>query len=65
RYSMLPALSLDGILHLDIQDWSFTTASFNAFVDGLLNVMNPFPGKNSIVVMDNASIYKSHALREM
>ncbi|KAJ3736154.1 hypothetical protein DFJ43DRAFT_964365, partial [Lentinula guzmanii] len=57
RYSILPALSLDGILHLDIQDWSFTTAFFNTFVDGLLNVMNPIPGKNSIVVMDNASIH--------
>ena len=62
---MLPALSLDGILHLDIQEQSYTGASFNAFIDGLLDNMNPFPQKNSVIVMDNASIHKSPALRPM
>ncbi|KAL5641149.1 hypothetical protein ACGC1H_001587 [Rhizoctonia solani] len=27
--------------------------------------MNPFPGKNSVILMDNASIHKSAELREM
>lgn len=38
---------------------------FNAFVDGLLDEMNPFPEKNSVLVMDNASIHKSPELRDM
>ncbi|KAG1726895.1 uncharacterized protein EDB91DRAFT_1011926, partial [Suillus paluster] len=54
RYPILPALSLDGILHLDVLDCSYTLATFNEFIDGLLNNMNPFPQKNSIIVMDNA-----------
>jgi len=65
RYSMLPALSLNGILHLDVREQSYTGASFNAFIDGLLDVMNPFPQKNSVIVMDNASIHKSEELRPM
>ncbi|KAE9407706.1 hypothetical protein BT96DRAFT_933133 [Gymnopus androsaceus JB14] len=32
-YLMLPALSLDGILHLDVQDQPYTGASFNTFID--------------------------------
>ncbi|KDQ06621.1 hypothetical protein BOTBODRAFT_121246 [Botryobasidium botryosum FD-172 SS1] len=65
RYSMLPALSLDGILHLDIQERSYNAQLFNEFIDGLLDNMNPFLGPNSVVVMDNASIHKSPELRAM
>ncbi|OJA14376.1 hypothetical protein AZE42_12087 [Rhizopogon vesiculosus] len=43
----------DGILHLDVQDHSYTSASFNGFIDGLLDNMNPFPQTNSVIVMDN------------
>lgn len=64
-YSVLPALSLDGILHLDIQDHSYTSEDFNSFVDGLLDNMNPFPQRNSVIIMDNTSIHKSAALEEM
>ncbi len=65
RYSMLPALSLDGILHLEVLDRSFTAELFNEFVDGLLDNMNPFPAQNSVLVMDNASIHKSVRLQQM
>ncbi|KAI6008825.1 hypothetical protein F5J12DRAFT_688839, partial [Pisolithus orientalis] len=54
RYLVLPAMSLDGILHLDIQDCAYTGAMFNQFIDLLLNNMNPYPQKNSVIVMDNA-----------
>lgn len=62
---MLPALSLDGILHLDVLDRSYTSQLFNEFVDGLLDNMNPFPARNSVLVMDNASIHKSLILQQM
>lgn len=62
---MLPALSLDGILHLDVLDRSYTSQLFNEFVDGLLDNMNPFPARNSVLVMDNASIHKSLLLQQM
>ncbi|KDQ05476.1 hypothetical protein BOTBODRAFT_122765, partial [Botryobasidium botryosum FD-172 SS1] len=62
---ILPALSLDGVLHLDIQQRSYTTTLFNRFIDGLLDNMNPFPGRNSVVVLDNCSIHLSWELRQM
>ncbi|KIK11608.1 hypothetical protein PISMIDRAFT_31810, partial [Pisolithus microcarpus 441] len=58
KYSILPALSLDGVLHLDIQECAYTAATFNEFINNLLDNMNPFPQKNSVIVMDNASIHK-------
>lgn len=64
-YSVLPALSLDGVLPLNIQDHSYTSEDFNSFVDGLLDSMNLFPQRNSVIIMDNASIHKSAALEEM
>jgi transposase len=65
RYSILPALSLDGILSLEIVEGSFTKLSFASFIDGLLDRMNPFPGPNSVIVMDNCRIHKSDLIQEM
>jgi hypothetical protein len=62
---MLPALSLDGILHLDIQNSSYTAATFYDFIDGLLDNMNPFPQCNSVVVMDNASIHHAAEVQDL
>ncbi|KAJ7301732.1 hypothetical protein DFH08DRAFT_642256, partial [Mycena albidolilacea] len=62
---LLPALSLDGILHVKIVEGSFTAARFYEFIDGLLDHMEPFPGKNSVIVMDNARIQKDPAILEL
>ena len=64
RYSVLPALSLDGILYVKIVQGSFTYNSFGDFIDGLLDQMNPFPGHNSVIVMDNCYIHKSEEVLE-
>ena len=55
---MLPALSLDGILHLDIVENAVTGAAFRHFVEGLLPHMNKWPLPNSVLVVDNTSIHK-------
>ena len=65
RYSILPALSLDGILHLEVLDHSFTGEEFQDFVAGVLDQMQPWPMPNSVLVMDNASIHKAPGIREM
>lgn len=65
RYSVLPAISLDGILYVNIVEGSFTTETFAEFIDGLLDKMNPFPGPNSVIVMDNCRIHKADLIREM
>ena len=58
-------MSLDGILHLAIQDRPYTAVQFNSFVEALLDTMNPFPQPNSVLMMDNVSIHKSQELRQM
>ena len=65
RYSMLPALSLDGPLYLMAQKDAYNSDDFVCFINGLLDAMNPYPEKNSVIVMDNASIHKAACLRPM
>lgn len=65
RYSVLPALSLSGILLVDIIEGSFTKRRFSQFIDALLDQMNPFPSPNSVIVMDNCSIHRSILIQEM
>jgi putative effector of murein hydrolase LrgA (UPF0299 family) len=65
RYSVLPAMSLDGILFCDIQVGAYTADAFNHFAQALLARMNPFPQPNSVLVMDNASIHKSNQLIQL
>ena len=62
---MLPAMSLDGILHVDIMEGSFNTAHFAVFIRDLLDQMKPFPQLNSIIVMDNCSIHKCPDILDM
>ena len=65
RYSVLPAICLDGILTVKVLEGSFDSDSFARFIDGLLCHMNPFPGPNSVIVMDNCRIHKSELVREI
>jgi len=65
RYSVLPALTLDGIIALDIVEGSYNTKRFKKFVRGLLDQMNVFPGPSSVIVMDNCRIHKSKDIADM
>ncbi|KAJ7352384.1 hypothetical protein DFH08DRAFT_652033, partial [Mycena albidolilacea] len=55
---ILPALSLDSIIAVDIVEGSFNTRRFARFIDGLLDQMSSFPLPNSIIMMDNCRIHK-------
>ena len=63
-YSVLPALSLDGIISVSIVQGSFNYDSFGDFIDGLLDQMSPFPGQNSVIIMDNCCIHKCEEVLE-
>lgn len=65
RFSVLPAISLDEILTVNVVEGSYDLDSFARFIDGLLHHMNPFPGPNSVVIMDNCRIHKSDTVREI
>ena len=57
RYSILPVLSLDSILHVEVLDHAINGANFLSFVEGLLDRMQPWPLPNSVLIMDNAVIH--------
>lgn len=65
RYSILPVLSLDGILHLEVLDHAFTGAEFKNFIRRVLEQMQPWPLSNSVLVMDNARIHTVSGICEM
>jgi transposase len=65
KYSMLPVLSLDGILHLKVVENAITGKDFRHFVEGLLPRMNEYPLPNSVLVIDNVSIHKVAGVCEM
>ncbi|CAE7142870.1 unnamed protein product [Rhizoctonia solani] len=65
KYNLIPALSLDGVLHLDIFSCSVNSDLFDLFIVRLLDVMNPWPERNSVIILDNASIHKSQQIRQL
>ena len=62
---MLPALSTEGIIWAKIVEGSFTKPLFQGFIAELLERMQPFPAKNSVIVMDNARIHKNQEIVDM
>ncbi|KAJ7892298.1 hypothetical protein B0H14DRAFT_2335425, partial [Mycena olivaceomarginata] len=58
RYSLLPALAIDGMIHVK-------TDLFLEFIGGFLDHMQPFSQPKSVIVMDNARIHKDPAIREL
>lgn len=66
RWSILPALSVDGYLSYLIYQGSITAEIFELFVEQqVLPHCTPYPRPRSILVLDNASIHKSVRLRNL
>ena len=64
RWTILPALSLDGYICSTIVPEGFNGNQFVDFIrDHLLPVMQPFPAERSVVIMDNCAIHHSEAVQ--
>ena len=61
----MPAISLGGIIECMIVEGSFNSDLFLIFIRNVLNRMQPFPGPNSVIVMDNCAIHKVPEVREL
>ncbi|GES91797.1 homeodomain-like protein [Rhizophagus clarus] len=61
RYTILPALSLDGYIAVDIIEGSCNKERFKDFIlSKVIPQMYPFPGPNSVLIMDNAKIHHNN-----
>lgn len=65
RFSILPALTMNGIIYVNIKRGSFDGDSFQEFLTGLLQLMNPYPAPNSVLVMDNCAIHHVEGVVEL
>jgi DDE superfamily endonuclease len=66
RWQILPAYTVDGILTYDVYQGTTDSSAYEAFLETrVLPKCNPFPARNSVLVMDNASFHHSERIQEM
>lgn len=61
----MAAMGLGGILDVAALKCSVNESVFHKFISGLLHEMAPYPGKNSVIVMDNVKFHLSDDIQEM
>jgi hypothetical protein len=64
-YSLLPAITTDGIIFSHIKVGGYNGDQFLLWLEDLLKVMNPYPAKHSILVLDNCRIHHVEGVEEM
>ncbi|ETW78214.1 hypothetical protein HETIRDRAFT_326088, partial [Heterobasidion irregulare TC 32-1] len=65
-YSILPAITLNGIVAREIVDGLVTTKQFCDFLRYyVIPLTNPYPGPRSCIVLDNCSIHHSEEVRKI
>ncbi|GLB45137.1 hypothetical protein LshimejAT787_2000450 [Lyophyllum shimeji] len=66
RYSILPVLTLDGIIAHDVIQGSVTSESFVQFLrEFVVPLTNPYPGPRSVLILDNCSIHHAEEVRQL
>jgi transposase len=66
RYSVLPALTLEGIIALDIFEGSVNKERFLKFIqEQVAPLLNPYPGPCSVVILDNCAIHHDEDIRQI
>lgn len=65
RYSMLPALTIGGIIYSHIKMGGYNGDQFIEWLEGLLQIMNPYPAPNSVLILDNCRIHHVEGVEEL
>jgi hypothetical protein len=65
RYSILPAITTSGIIYSHIKTGSYNGEQFLDWLEGLLQVVNPYPAPHSVLILDNCRIHHVEGVAEM
>ncbi|SJL02942.1 uncharacterized protein ARMOST_06283 [Armillaria ostoyae] len=66
RVSILPVLTIDGIIVHDIIPGSVTSLHFSEFLwECVIPLTNPYPGPRSILLLDNCNIHCAEEIRAL
>jgi transposase len=66
RWSVLLAITINGYLSYTIFQDAFTSTLFeNWLQNDVLPFCTAHPGPNSVLIIDNASIHRSHRVKEL
>jgi len=66
RYSILPVLTLDGLITWDIIEGSVTSERFVQFLrENVIPLTNPYPGPRSVLILNNCSIHHAEEVRQL
>lgn len=65
RYSLLPAITTDGIIYSHIKVGGYNGEQFLEYLDGLTCQMNPYPARHSVLVIDNCRIHHVFGVEEL
>ena len=63
NFSILPTMNIDGYLACCVYKGAVNGDTFEAFVEReLLPLCQPYPGPNSVIIMDNAAIHRTEVI---
>lgn len=62
---MLPVLTVDSIIYSHIKMGAYNGDQFLEWLEGLLEVMNPYPAPNSVLILDNCRIHHVESVDEL
>jgi hypothetical protein len=65
RYSLLPAITVDGIIYSHIKVGGYNSDEFLEYLDGLTAQMNPYPQPHSILIIDNCQTHHVDGVEEL
>lgn len=65
RYWILPAMTTSRIIYSYIKMGSYNGEQFLDWLEGLLQVMNPYPGPHSVLILNNCRIHHVEGIEEM
>ncbi|KIK76629.1 hypothetical protein PAXRUDRAFT_169326, partial [Paxillus rubicundulus Ve08.2h10] len=64
RFSILPAITLNGIVAYNIIEGPVDSQCFVRFLEEhVMPLTNPYPGPRSVIIMDNCHIHKTEEVR--